>query len=1048
VPRYRVTTPAGEYEFDAPHDLSQEEYTAYLRQHFTPEGKMIGEEDELSFGEKWGPTAVRGLAGVGAGIASAVPGPGTFIGAGLGYGGEALAQMMEINAGQRQDLNYGVMATEAAIGAVPFGKAVKGATALRSALKTGAKRGVQAGAQTAVGEQARHKLETGEWQPLEETGKAAAIGGTIGVLGGMYEGKTVFKNSRAKAQFEADQAARAAEADIDADIRLREQRIAEIEAELAAIEGRKPSFDPAAGDIPPGVDMDRLPGELPPPATGEYPPGLFTEDVLKKAQVLRRQLARDESFLAGIDYEGESASLFDMETGKPNGPSLDAHLQRTASARTQEKLTREVADQGERALERLKAKGKSKREMRLYKRVIDAVSSGDIETPKFAKMILETNMGVEEFLEEFAKPGVREAAQTLNFYSQLQKKINALTAKSPEAREIVNAIGNLDMAPWWEHTVRAARMLDTAGRRLMLSQPVTFIRNLITNTGRFGVHLVDLALMDFMNVNQGGLSESFYSWRTASGRMKGAASLEQLVQAVKSMRPGRTNQIRKLLNEIDVSGKKSKSLLQDPSETGIGGRFLNAATFFPRHTELVYRRAVFMGTLANRAKDRGITLEKMFADPKNLITDDDLIEAISEALRVTFQADPAGKIGKQLLRSWMSMSPATTALLPYPRYFANAMRFFMEYNPLGVIKWMGMSNARRRFEGAKTLTRAITGTAMLSWALSVRYGPNAGERWHEVKGEKGVINVNGRETPAEKRHSLVGALGPFAPYLFIAEAIKQYDEYGSDWRLWTMNQKDIMQGIMGFQRIPQGLNTMVDAFRADSIEGFADTLGIFFGDLFGRQTTPFRALKDAISVEDPDQLTYYDPKEPIAGSRALGRLAAPTIQNVPGLPQALDRPAAVRVTRGDERTSAIPGDPYTGIKRQVTGATTRQVTPAEQALDEIGYSEYDLRARTGNARADREIDRRFGYYWHDIFNDIAQSEWWANLDRIGKEVYLKLLNEAVKEVAREDLEATEPALAGGLWLKAQFSEPEREYIRRHEMIDIDGLVEHLMGRPR
>jgi hypothetical protein len=112
--------------------------------------------------KKYAPMLVRGAAGFA---------PGGLIGAGIGGGGELLAQTLE----GRPDYNWAQVGTQSAIGAVPFGKA---ATLARTMLKGG----LMGGASSIATQQAEQGLHVPSVSDLESAGINTAVGAAGGAL--------------------------------------------------------------------------------------------------------------------------------------------------------------------------------------------------------------------------------------------------------------------------------------------------------------------------------------------------------------------------------------------------------------------------------------------------------------------------------------------------------------------------------------------------------------------------------------------------------------------------------------------------------------------------------------------------------------------------------------------------------------------------------------------------------------------------------------------------------------------------------------------------
>lgn len=126
---------------------------------------------------KWLGAGTRVVSGVASGVASASPGVGTLVGAGLAGGGESLAEFIE---GSEQ--NPYRIGAEAALGAVPFGRWLGAARGARGAVAAG-RDFLAGGLASGVGEAGREWAEGEEMNPLAigaTTVGGGALGATIG----------------------------------------------------------------------------------------------------------------------------------------------------------------------------------------------------------------------------------------------------------------------------------------------------------------------------------------------------------------------------------------------------------------------------------------------------------------------------------------------------------------------------------------------------------------------------------------------------------------------------------------------------------------------------------------------------------------------------------------------------------------------------------------------------------------------------------------------------------------------------------------------------
>lgn len=1061
MPVYEITTAAGKFRVTADTAFADEEEARQaFADAFTSEGiparhmrqdtgvtRSFGDEfvgppePEPSFLERAGPTAVRLGGGLLSGTVSAagiaatpVTGPagpivGLGLGAGIGYKAEEIAQRMEIDLGVREEESEGVKALEAALGIVPF------TGAATTVGRTAVRRGLQSGALAFTGGQGRSLIETGELQPLEEsaleTGAGVVLGGGLGAVEGVFAVREAARRARFT---KAEELAK----EVD-ELGVQAPETADINPdalELAARQGR----------------VNNLEQEL-----------TATKDAAKAAK-LSEDLDMEQVQLAALKARAQDPApvLFGPD-GKPLKPTLEPLLERTASASTIEKITDEIASQSDEALKALSKTPAGKRKMRLYTKIRDALESGDIEIDQFARILARHNMGVTEFYEKFAAPGVRSGAQKLAHLSVLQRKLNRMARKDPALRKALKANHDLAEETYWAKGWEWLRELDATRRIFMLGQLVTGTRNAATTAGRFSLDIVEQAMKDVMPAAWGG--------GPGQGR-RFASAWEHMAATAGAFKRGDTKRIESLLDVVDKSSILRERLFQSPTETdAIAGRIGSGLTWWTRQVENYYRRAKFQGALNSRLIKRGVSPADAWNNPK-LIKRSEIEGAIRESLEVTFQAPPSSPRGRAILRGFQELAPVTTNVLPYPKYFSNAMKFLMDFNPAGFLKFAIMGKAKRAKVGAETLSRAMLGTTMLAASMAFHMSPNAGERWMEVKGDDGrVININDELRETEGRSNWAGTLGPFAPYMFMGKLMAEGAEHGANWARYNISAGDWMAGMVGFQRVPPGINAFVDTFRsggADNLQNFQRAMGRFVGESVAGFTVPLRTLKDILSaVGVESEAKFFDPKEPLPGmegkfaERFLTGVAAPTIQNIPLAGRFLDRPEAIQITRGEPRTSAlkaptqarvlgvplpfkVPGQ-VAPFMRQTGGVIEQEKTKPEIALDDLGINYVELSPKTGIPAVDRALSQRFGRAFDRVFDRFItnHSDVWEQMTPERQEVVIKGASGYLHELARKDLIRTDPHLAAARHVKMKFGRAERELLKS-EGVDIEAIVRQLL----
>ena len=182
-----------------------------------------------------------------------------------------------------------------------------------------------------------------------------------------------------------------------------------------------------------------------------------------------------------------------------------------------------------------------------------------------------------------------------------------------------------------------------------------------------------------------------------------------------------------------------------------------------------------------------------------------LTKAIDDAMEFTFQGRTAR--GKQdtlgtrlrpktnlmhgydtLMRHFVKImsNPGPTALIPFPRFLYNAIKFQIEHSPIGLMDALG-SRAYRKLRGRSNdvydfsdIGKGIAGSTMMVAAWNFRKSEYAGERWDQMKDAAGKLYN-------------IGPIGPnIAPYLFTADFFQRNLEGTREWtdeEFWEVIEK-------------------------------------------------------------------------------------------------------------------------------------------------------------------------------------------------------------------------------------------------------------------
>lgn len=978
MPTYEVTVDGEVYEVESDRDLTDDEAASYVLGGRSTEAPVPEPAEQPGLVARYGPTAIRAVGGTVAGVVGAVPSPITTpLAAAIGGGTETLAQGAEMLTGEREELAPAEIAVEAGLSAVPLGRFAKaGMSAGRAALRGGAR----VAAAEAVGAQARSLARTGELASAEETARAAALGGAFGAAGGALEARL----SRPRTGGAVDEAAKA--------------------------------------DIPePKADL---------PPLGE------------------RRIILPEERNAVPPTEG--VSIFGPD-GKVTGVAA-AILDERPTVAVERQLADDVVANAEAAAKAIGALPENVRKERFFRQLSTAIKDDLFDPVETGRVLRRGGYTMDDFFKKEVEPmftqferDISESGKKLNTVSREKKAVIAAMRRDPELRKLVDgyaiarreASGDSMFGQLWQEVLD----LDEASRVMVIGQMATAHRNFVSQAGRL--------LLEVPNdVVKQALPSSFGGTR--------GNPLATLYGLVRASTPGNTDKVMGILEKIGPEGDVLAQQLFGRASVEAGsaaarpirglpsrmagtfrdavrgrrvmkailGPISDAAGAYNQIAESFGRRAAFQARLMQRAAAKGLAWDEVVENPK-LLSFADFSDANKHALDVTFSSSPESVTGKRFVNLVRSLGPLGSTFVTFPRYMVNAGKFFMDFNPAGAIRLLDKTKLEQR--GADIASRAVVGTAMLGAAYLFRASKYAGEKWYE-----GAPNG----TEGAERTNLLGLAGPAIPYLALGEMM--YRQIHGDEGRPPMTPQDLLQGSIGIRLSPgaqAALEAMGGAGSEEGWEKWYKAAEKSVGEYIGRFTVPLRTIKDfAAAYGNDSEAIYYDPREVTELGDFKTTAPNPTIQNVPELGETLDRPASISPLTGREKRSE-----FTAL-RQLTGLTEFTRTAIEKEFARLGLAEFKTFKATGYPKADREIARRVGAIADELTPALIESEQYQAMgDAQRKGVWSEFFKEASKE-AREDLKATNPAIADILKTASNVSKLEREVIKEQEGIDVDEIL--------
>jgi predicted nucleic acid-binding Zn ribbon protein len=664
-----------------------------------------------------------------------------------------------------------------------------------------------------------------------------------------------------------------------------------------------------------------------------------------------------------------------------------------------------------------------------------------------ARLLARNNETLQDF---FGGPnGIgSQSAKVLNRLSQIKRALVEASESDPELRKMLDASSVAAKESGW-YWLNEIRDLDDVGRTTAIGQIATGQRNGITQAGR-------LLLEVPTDIVKAGLSKAGVNGARGFGGDVGNP-LATIVGMARALKPGDTDRWLKFLEAHGGAGRATardlfgshsfegsisqsklghplsglaQTMAQTAREGGQEGRviktvlgpFADALSAFNQVHEGFARRAAMHARLLQLAEKRGLSWADVVNDPK-LLTTDDLENGLNHALELSFAKEPEGAFGRNFVHAVKMMQPISTVVIPYPRYMTNFGKFFMDFNPLGMLRLFNAGTRNER--GLDVLSRGLVGSMLLGAGYAIRTRDDmAGEKWTQLKTEDG------------KRTDVTGLAGPFLPYLFLGELMAQ-ETHGTEGRR-PLSREDWLQGIAGM-RLSPGTRALVDYVfpRKGNEMSTSDFFQKTVGESMARFTVPLRTIKDfAAAYGNDSEAVYYDPREPFG---TTGTLLNSTIQNVPELGAAYDRPPSVNAMTGKERVS------IDGAQRQLLGITNSEVTPVEQELTRLGFEDYDLAPRTGIPKLDRELARRTGPIAQALLPKLFASEEYQNVPYdADRRKLIREVGKEIRQLARDHLAETNPGLAAMNKLKNKLS-PDKERLAVRG-IDVKELLRKLVAR--
>ena len=329
--------------------------------------------------------------------------------------------------------------------------------------------------------------------------------------------------------------------------------------------------------------------------------------------------------------------------------------------------------------------------------------------------------------------------------------------------------------------IRTLNKIERVRRSILTSQPVTTIRNFFgggarvtldmfeqfwasgtrkaANTARKAMGLDPVE--DISGIGAGDIAR--YVWNDEEAKM--IADLY--------MRLDNKGYERMFSNFIDAAEASNNSA------TGNGfdrvGSFFNV---FNRMSDNFWKKAVFAGEISRLTRARyGKTLTDIISDRQFNKIDDDIFEkAVEKSFELVYQQTPKGNgIFSGFARTYLDWDKkggfALGALIPFPRFVINQIKFMYEHAPiLGMIPVDALTakGGLKDFNWSKRMGQQINGLGMLGMAYALRDAMGPETEWYNYVKEDGT------------KLDLRPFLGPLNMHLYLADLIYRSGMFDGD----------------------------------------------------------------------------------------------------------------------------------------------------------------------------------------------------------------------------------------------------------------------------
>lgn len=520
--------------------------------------------------------------------------------------------------------------------------------------------------------------------------------------------------------------------------------------------------------------------------------------------------------------------------------------------------------------------------------VREAIAGEDVELAEsLQKAMDKAGVSSEEFSQAF-RGSVQEAARTLGNLSAFKRKMDALAGKSPVLAESLDRMYRAEVASFTSKAKLFVSDVDRATRSILVSSPMTTMRNIIGNTAHMSVDVFTDMTESVLYHTQLAATNAA-TGQQSKGVVRSMRDIWQDSFTVLSRLRNQADQqviIDRLLDGHETIESRLLHTVQDAGEEQAGRHvpaLVNSLQYFNRVQDGFFRRAIFNNRVDFYLRRSGVEggIETVIKEGRQVDTKI-LQKAMEEAMDRTFSKTYTGdSIGRSFVNLVEKVPFVLTTSIPFPRYTANAVEFLYKHMPVvgvatgGVDIATGVARKEAKETAAKKgmaltneqvldadmlarqkMARAVSGTGAFFVAYqTVLDDPDT--EWKYLK------------DPETGRLHDITTVGPLAVFRLMAKYVHDVETKGET----NIQNSDIIDAVAGlnlnFQTDTYNLLELSSAFATGDSEGvkgykedkFLKALGYVAGDVVGRAAQPLVTVSDVLTAFDPEEGKVRDIKQ-------------------------------------------------------------------------------------------------------------------------------------------------------------------------------------------